>query len=154
MDGRSILFCMVIFGVAMLIIWPSANIGYGDDTAYAHVALMLVRAGHLVYNGWEAAFLVLHAYWGALFIRLFGFSFVCLRLSTIPFALGAVGLCYLLMRRSGLQTRNAILVTLLFGLSPLFLPVAVSFMTDVPSLFFMFASLYSLARAAESREPT
>src|SRR5208283_2779576 len=38
-------------------------------------------------------------------------------------------------------------------LCPLFLPVAVSYMTDVPCLFFLFASLYALTRAAEaSRE--
>jgi 4-amino-4-deoxy-L-arabinose transferase-like glycosyltransferase len=143
---------MAIVAVALLIIWPFANIGYADDTAYAHVALMLVRTGRLVYNGWEAAFLVVHAYWGALFIRLFGFSFVGLRLSTLPFALGAVGLCNLLVRRAGLQRRPALLVTLLFGLSPLFLPLAVSYMTDVPAIFFMFASLYSFARAEESSE--
>jgi len=141
---------MAILAAAMLIIWPFADIGYGDDTGFAHVALVLARTGHLLYNGWETNFLVSHAFWGALFIRLFGFSFVCLRLSTIPFALGVVGLCYLLMRRSGLQPRSAILVTLLFGLSPLFLPGAVSFMTDVPSVFLMFASLYSFARAFES----
>jgi hypothetical protein len=90
----------------------------------------------------------MHAYWGALFIRLFGFSFNCVRFSTIPFALGAVGLCYLLVRRAGLQAPAAVFVTLLFGLSPLFLPLSVSFMTDVPSLFFMFASFYALFRAA------
>ena len=142
--------CVGVVGVAILATWPFADIGYGDDPAYARMALMLVRTGHLLYNGWETAFLVLHVYWGALVIRLFGFSFVCLRLSTIPFALGSVGLCYLLVRRAGLQARNAVLVTLLFGLSPLFLPLAVSFMTDVPSLFFMFLSLYSFVRAAEA----
>src|SRR3989442_2944981 len=33
----------------------------------------------------------------------------------------------------------------------LFLPLSVSYMTDAPSLFFTFLSLYSLARAAEFR---
>jgi len=135
---------------AMLVTWPFADMGYGDDPPYAHVALVLSRTGDLVYNGWEGAFQVLHSYWGALFVRLFGFSFVCVRLSTIPFALGAVGLCYALVRRAGLRARDAVLVTLLFGLSPLFLPLAVSFMTDVPALFFMFASLYALIRAEET----
>jgi Dolichyl-phosphate-mannose-protein mannosyltransferase len=145
---------MGIVAAALISVWPFANIGYGDDTAYAGVSFMLGRTGHLIYNGWESAFLIFHAYWGALFIRLFGFSFVCLRASTFPFALGSVGLCYLLVRRAGLQARTAVLVTLLFGLSPLFLPVAVSFMTDVPAMFFMFASLYAFARAEElSSEP-
>lgn len=148
-EARNALLCVVIVAAAMLIIRPFADIGYGDDTAYAQVALVLARTGHLVYNGWESAFLVLHAYWGALFIRLFGFSFVALRLSTVPFALGAVGLCRLLVRRAGLAPRTSFLVSLLFGLSTLFLPVAVSYMTDVPAVFFMLASLYSFVRVEE-----
>lgn len=73
-----------------------------------------------------------------------------MRLSTIPYALGAVAFCYLLVRLAGLQAKAAVFVTLLFGLSPLFLPVAVSYMTDAPGLFFYFASLYFLIRAADS----
>ena len=143
---------MAIVAFAMVIVRPFAEMPYGDDFAYAHVALNLVRSGHLLYNGWDAAMLLSHAYWGALFIRLFGFSFACLRFSTMPFALGAVGLCYLLVRQAGLKVQDATLVTLLFGLSPIFLPLSVSYMTDVPCLFFMFASLYSLSKAATSSE--
>jgi hypothetical protein len=148
-DARNAWICISVVAAAFLIVWPVAEMAYGDDTAYTYVALNVARTGHLMYNGWESAVLVLHSYWGALFIRLFGFSFTCARLSTIPLALGAVGLCYLLVRRAGLGTQTAVFVTLLLGLSPLFLPVAVSFMTDVPGLFFMFASLYSLTRAEE-----
>jgi hypothetical protein len=149
-ETRNLLLCVVMVAIAIILIWPFANLGYGDDAAYSHVALTLERTGHLVYNGWESAFLILHAYWGALFIRLFGFTFVCVRMSTIPFALGAVALCYKLVRHAGLKPGVAVFVTLLFGLCPLYLPVAVSFMTDVPAIFFMFASLYSFARAEES----
>src|SRR5260370_1003290 len=149
MDIRNAWLCMGVVAAAALVIWPVAEMPYGDDTAYTHIALNVARTGHLAYNGWESAVLVLHAYWGALFIRLFGFSFNCVRFSTIPFALGAVGLCYLLVRRAGLQAPAAVFVTLLFGLSPLFLPLSVSFMTDVPGFFFMFASFYALFRAAQ-----
>jgi Dolichyl-phosphate-mannose-protein mannosyltransferase len=148
-DTRNMWSCMVLVVTALILVWPFANIGYGDDVAYAHLALILERTGHLVYNGWESAFLISQVFWGALFIRVFGSSFVCLRLSTIPFALGAVGLCYKLVRRAGLQPSSAVFVTLLFGLCPLYLPVAVSFMTDIPGVFFTFASLYSFARAEE-----
>lgn len=149
-DSRNSWTCVAVVAAAILIIWPVAESPYGDDTAYTYISLNLARSGHLLYNGWETAVLVLHAYWGALFIRLLGFSFECVRFSTLPFALGAVGSCYLLVRRAGLQAPTAAFVTLLFGLSPLFLPVAASFMTDVPALFFMFASLYFLSRAAEA----
>ena len=149
-DARNVLLCVALVAAALILVWPIAEIGYGDDVAYAHLAQTLERTGHLVYNGWESAFLISQACWGALLIRLFGFSFVCLRLGTVPFALGAVALSYRLARRAGLEPGKALFVTLLFGLCPLYLPVAVSFMTDVPAIFFMFASFYSFARAEES----
>jgi hypothetical protein len=148
--ARHVRTCLAAVSAAIVIIWPVADLPYGDDTAYAHMALNLVRTGHISYNGWEAVVQLLHTYWGALAIRLFGFSFVAVRLSTIPYALGAVAFSYLLVRLAGLQAKAAVFVTLLFGLSPLFLPVAVSYMTDVPGLFFYFASLYFLIRAADS----
>ncbi len=149
-DVKCVLACLAVFSAAVVLAWPFANLACGDDVAYAHVAYLLSQTGHLIFNGWEAAMMLQQAYWGALFIKLFGFSFVVIRLSTSPFALGSVALCYMVVRRAGLTARAATFVTLLFGLSPLFLPVAVTFMTDVPGIFFMFASLYSFARAEET----
>jgi hypothetical protein len=141
---------VAILAAAIAIVWPFGELAYGDDAAYAHMALQAARTGHLAYNGWEGAVMILHVYWGALFIRLFGFSFDCVRFSTLPLALGSVVFCYLLVRQAGLQAKEALFVTLLYGLSPLFLPVAVSYLTDAPFLFFLFASLYALTRAAEA----
>lgn len=143
------LLCMAAVATAMAFVWPFGDISYGDDFAYAHVALRLAQTGHFHYNGWEFAMLLAHAYWGALFIRVFGFSFECVRFSTIPFALGAVAVCYRLVRRAGLKPSFSLLTALLIGLSPLFLPVSVTYMTDIPCLFFTLASLYALSRAAE-----
>ncbi len=148
--ARDLGICLGAVSAAILIIWPMANWPYGDDTAYAQMALHLARTGHLTYNAWEAVVQLLHTYWGALVIRLFGFSFLAVRLSTIPYALGAVAFCYLLVRMAGLRAKEAVFVTLLLGLSPLFLPLAVTYMTDVPGLFFYFASLYFLIRASDS----
>jgi 4-amino-4-deoxy-L-arabinose transferase-like glycosyltransferase len=147
--ARHLGICLAAVAGAMVVIWPIADLPFGDDTAYTEMALHLARTGHLAYNGWEAVVQILHTYWGALAIRLFGFSFLTLRLSTIPYALGSVCLCYLLVRRAGLAAKAALFVTLLLGLSPMFLPVAVSYMTDIPGVFFLFASLYSFARAEE-----
>lgn len=135
---------------AITAVWPVAEFPYADDWAYTHMALQLERTGRLVYNGWESAMLIPHIYWGALFVRLFGFSFTGLRISTLPFAAGSVGLCYLLMRRLGLAASAAFFATLLVGLSPVFLPASVSFMSDVPCVFFTLLSLYALIRAAAS----
>lgn len=134
----------------MLATWPFADLSYADDFAYSDVALKLSQTGHFIYNSWEFAMLLAHAWWGTLFIRVFGFSFECLRFSTIPFSLGSVAICYLLVRRAGLRPPKALFVTLLLGLSPLFLPLSISYMTDIPCLCFTLASLYSLSRAAEA----
>ena len=149
-DLRNVFICAAILAAAIVIVWPVGEISYADDPAYTYIAQQAAQTGHFVYNGWEPTIMILHAYWGALFIRLFGFSFDCVRFSTLPFAFGSVVFCYLLVRRAGLQARDALFVTALFVLCPLFLPVAVSYMTDVPGLFFLFASLYALTRAAEA----
>jgi hypothetical protein len=148
-DTKNVSFAIAVVVFAMLSLWPFADMPYGDDFAYSHVALRLSQTGHMMYNGWEFAMLLAHAYWGVLFIRLFGFSFQCLRLSTIPFALGTVALCYLLVRRAGLNPSSALLTTLIVALSPVFLLLSATYMTDIPCLFFTIASLYSLSRAAE-----
>lgn len=150
LDIRYMWIGIAVVGIAIIIAWPIADLPFGDDTAYAHVALNLARTGRFAYNGWETNVLFVHACWGALFIKLFGFSFNCLRLSTLPFALASVGLCYLIVRRMGLQPVWALFVTLLFGLSPIVLPLAVSYMTDIPALFFMFGTFYLLCRAADA----
>ena len=108
---KHLAICLSAVGAAILLSWPFADLSYADDFAYADIALKLTQTGHLIYNGWEFAMLIAHAWWGALFIHLFGFSFQCLRFSTIPFALGAVCMCYLLVRRAGLQPSLALLAS-------------------------------------------
>lgn len=149
-DARNLLVCLAVLVAEIFFVWPFADIAYGDDVAYSHMAFLLSRTGHLVFNGWEAAMMVQQAYWGALFIKLFGFSFLSIRLSTVPFAVGVVAFCYLLARRAGLRSVMASFVTLLLALSPLYLPLAVSYMTDVPALFFFFLSFYAFVCVAEN----
>ena len=149
-DAIYIAICLAIVAGAFLLVWPAGDIAFGDDVAYSRMALRLAETGHLMLNGWEAAMNLQHAYWGALVIKLFGFSPFYLRVSTIPFALGAVALSYLLGRNAGLKNSAAALVALTLGLSPIFVPFALSYMTDVPGLFFFLVSLYALSRAFES----
>src|SRR2546425_6815583 len=147
-DLTNALICIAVVLAAIVSVWPFAKLPYADDWAYSYMALHLARTGQLIYNGWESAMLIPHTYWGALFIRLFGFSFSCLRMSTLPFAAGSAGMCYSVMRRLGLESSAAVFGTLLVALSPVFLPVSVSFMSDVPSVFFTLLSIYGLTHAA------
>ncbi len=136
---------------AVLLTVPFADVPYNDDWSYAFTVQHLARTGHLAYNGWATASLVVQAYWGAAWARAFGFSFTVLRVSILPVAAAAVSLVYLLGRRAGLRPAGAVFAALLVGWSPLYLPVAATFMTDAPGLFFTCLALYVLVRSADAR---
>jgi hypothetical protein len=129
---------------------PVVEMGTNDDWSYVQTALTLARTGRLQYNGWGAPFLGLQAVWGAAAIHIFGFSFTVLRLSMLPFAMGCSAVLFLLSRRLGLNRGLALLVALTACLSPLFIPLAASFMTDVPADFFMLLSVFGFVRAVQS----
>jgi hypothetical protein len=148
---RNGLFCALIFAACYWLTWPIAEMGFLDDFSYAKSAQVLARTGHLTYNAFAFPMLGWQAAWGALFIRLFGFSFSILKLATFFIALLTVFLFHSVLVRFGITARNAIFGTLTLGLSPLFLPLAASFMTDVYGLFAVLLCLYCCQRAMASQ---
>lgn len=147
-DVRNILVCICAVILACVLTVPLAETGVNDDWSYARTAFETARTGRIVYNGWSAAMLGAQAYWGALFVKLFGAHFWAVRLSTLCLMPGIVALCYILHRQAGIAPRYALFGTLTFGLSPYVLPYAVTYMTDVPSLLPFFAAIYGLAQVA------
>ena len=135
----------------LLAAWPFSGMSFNDDWTWAYTVKRLNETGHLTYNGWSSPSVIAQAYWGLLWVKVFGFSFNVLRISSLPLAAGAVALTYLLARRVGLLPNLAVFVSLMLGLSPVFMPMACSFMTDVPGLFFILLSMYALLRGFEAR---
>ena len=153
---RNGLICAFVVAACLWAAYPVAEMGFIDDWSYAEVAQVFAQTGHLAYNGWESATLGWLIPWGALFIKLFGFSFTVVRLSILPIAMATVLLFHAILLRFGVNERNAVLGTLTLGLSPLFLPLAASYMTDVPGLFVILLCLYLCQRAvaADSSKAT
>ena len=151
-DTRNLLLCVLVTLLAILVAWPFAEGGYIDDFSYIHMAKSLAETGRFAYNGWPTAMLGIQVWWGAAWIWLFGFSFTLVRLSVWPLALGAVALVYLIARRASLSPADSLFAALLTGLSTLFLPLAPTFMTDIPGFFFLLACLYGFTRAADAAE--
>jgi hypothetical protein len=143
--------CAVAPLFCYLLIRPYAEMGIGDDWSYIKSAQVLAQTGHIVYNGWATAMLGWQLYVGALFIKLFGLSFTAVRFSTV---IEAMATAYLLQRtcvRAGLNSWNATLATMTFVLSPLHLPLAYSFKTDVSGMFCIVACLYMCLRAVQTQ---
>lgn len=125
------------------------NSPYHDDWSYSDVALKFAQTGQIHYNGWGSPTLLFQCAWAALFIRAFGFSFNLLRFIALPFSVGFVCLIYFLGRQLGLRRSFAVFATLIVVLSPLFLPLSASFMTEPYALFFTLLCIYAAIRIAE-----
>jgi hypothetical protein len=112
------LFCALSVLLCELISRSYAGMGICDDGPYILVAQKLAATGHVAYNGWSAAMLLWQLYLGAAFIKLFGFSFTTVRMSTL---LVAAFLAFFLQRtmvRASVSESNATIGTLALVLSP------------------------------------
>jgi 4-amino-4-deoxy-L-arabinose transferase-like glycosyltransferase len=144
---RDGLLCALLMAACFLLARPFAEIGFIDDWSYIKTAQVFAQTGHFAYNGWATATLGWQVLLGALFSKLFGFSFVHVRLSTLLVAVGTVYVFHQNLVRFGISRGNAAFGALTLGLSPIFMAMSASYMTDVPGLFCTLLCLYLCQRA-------
>jgi hypothetical protein len=142
--------CCATVLLCLAIAQPFANSAFNDDWSYSYVALRFAQTGRLHYSGWGSPMILVQTVWGAAWIRVFGFSFNVLRAATVPFSLGFVVLVYALGRKSGLERNFALFGAIAVGTSPLFLPLAASFMTEPYGCFFGTLCLYAAIASAQT----
>jgi len=143
--------CALIPILCYLLIRPYAEIGIDDDWVYIKDALKVAQTGHISYSGAETPILGWQLYSSALFIRLFGFSFTAVRLATVIEAMATSFVLECTFERAGLNRWNATLATATFVLSPLYLPLVCTFMTDVSGALCVVVCLYMCLRAAQTQ---
>ena len=147
---KGALLCALFPVVAVMAALPFVEMGINDDFSYTQIALRLAQTGKLAYNGWNTPMIGLQAYWAALFIKLFGFSFALVRFSTLPFAAGCSVLLYLLALRAGLSRTLAVFLAFVLAFSPLAIPLEASFMTDIPGQFFTLLCVLCILEATDT----
>jgi hypothetical protein len=143
------LCCAVLLG-AILAAHPFNEAGFEDDWSYGRVALKLAQTGRIQYNGWGGALILTQTLWAAPWIRLFGFSFPVLQWSSVPFSLGFVLLVYAAGRLAGLSRELSAFAAMCTATSPLFLPLAASFMTEPCACFCTMACICAALRALQA----
>jgi hypothetical protein len=150
------LLCALMLILCYGIVRPYAEMGIDDDWSYVKSAQVLAQTGRIVYNGWASPMLGWQLYFGALFVKLFGFSFTAVRFSTLIEAMATAFLLERSMVLAGINEWNATLATMTFVLSPLYLPLTFTFMTDVSGVLCIVLCLYLCLRAlrAESQIST
>jgi hypothetical protein len=147
---RPALLCAFLLALCTLATYPFVEMGQCDDFAYVRSAKTLAETGHIIYYGWASAMLGWQLALGALFIKVFGFSFTTTYASVL---IVAVATAFLLQRTFvllGLRETNAVFATLTLVLSPLFIPLSFSFMSDIPGLFAIIVCLYLCLRAIQA----
>jgi hypothetical protein len=87
------------------------------DWSYIRSAQVLAQTGHIVYNGWAAPMLGWQLLLGAVFIKLFGFSFLVLRTVTVLIATLTAFLFHRILVRCGVNEYNSSIGTLTLALS-------------------------------------
>ncbi len=143
-------FCVLVLALGVLLAHPFVEMGFNDDWSYIWSAKVFAQTGRIAYNGWGAMILGWQLPLGALFIKLFGFSFTAVRASVFLLSLATAALLHRVIVRCGISERNATFGTLLITFSPLFLPLAFSFMSDIPALFCVLLCVYSCLRATQA----
>lgn len=140
--------------LAILLAHPFNQTGIDDDWSYARVAMKFAQTGRIQYNGWGSPLQLIQTLWAAPWIRIFGFSFGVLQVSTIAWSLGFVLLVYATGLRLGLSRELSAFAAIGTGTSPLFLPFAASFMTEPCACFFSAACICCALRALQERLPS
>jgi len=142
--------CALAVLVCELVSWPYTTMGVCDDMSYILIARKVAETGHIFYNGPTTPMLGWQLYLGALFIRLFGYSLTTVRMSTLLVSLVLAVVLQRALVRANISERNATLGTLALVLSPLYLVLSVTFMSDIQGLFAIVLCLYGCLRALQA----
>lgn len=130
-----------IWAVLILIINPSGNFPLNDDWSYAHNVRALIEEDKIYFSPWPAMTLYAQTLWATLFCKLFGFSFVVLRVATLVLAFGTSLAFFELLKRQMQSHLGAFLLTIVLIANPLFIAQSFTFMTEIYYLFFACMSL-------------
>ena len=144
------LFCALALLLCELASHPFAEMGISDEWSYIRSAQKLAATGHIIYSGWSSPMMLAQLYLGAAFIKLFGFSFTTVRMSTVFIAAVMAFVLQRTLVAANITERNATIATLAFVLSPLYLLLSATYMTDISGLFAILICLYGCLRALQS----
>jgi len=127
----------------LLVVNPIGDFPLNDDWAYAENVKALVVDHKIYFSDWPAMTLIVHTVWGALFCKIFGFSFTVLRFSNLIMGWFGLLATYALFREGNFSKKNAFWCTLLIGFNPIYFSLSYTYMTDVPFYtLVVMASLY------------
>lgn len=130
-ENKYFLTLLIIFAISELIISPLGNFPLNDDWSYAKSVLIYHNEGKYEIGDFGAMTLFTHLVWGILFTKLFGFSFIVLRFSTIISSI--IGLYFLNKLVVAISNNKALgfITCLVLLFNPMYFCLTNTYMTDV-----------------------
>jgi len=144
----SVLF---VYLVSFFFVSPFYEYPIGDGWTYAKVAKHFYEKGQFQTLPWYGQSLIAQIWWAFLFLLPYGFSFSALHLSSAVMGFWAILFFYLLMGRLGFQEKERFWGMLLLTISPPFILLSRTFLTDLPFLTLYLAAAWAYAKGFSSR---
>ncbi|MFP6584126.1 MAG: glycosyltransferase family 39 protein [Candidatus Hydrogenedentota bacterium] len=136
--------------LTMLLVSPVGDFPLNDDWIFAQSVQAILETGSYDGHPYADPLFMMHAMWGAVISKLFGFSFTVLRLFTLVSLFIASWSAALSARLLGANRGVQLLLGVVVTANPIVLNLSYTFMTDIPFLALAHASLYWFLRAHRS----
>ncbi|MBA3679991.1 MAG: glycosyltransferase family 39 protein [Bacteroidetes bacterium] len=130
LQHKYFLFILSIFIVCEFIVNPIGNFPLNDDWAYGKAVFISVNNGYTI-GDFGAMTLFTHLIWGIGFVKIFGFSFTVLRISTLISAIISLFFLNKLIVKISNNQLLGFFACLLLLFNPLYFNLANTYMTDV-----------------------
>jgi hypothetical protein len=132
----------VLFLVAEIFIFPNGNFPLNDDWAYALCVKNFVSAGSFSFSFWQAIPNLPSILLGIIFCKIFGFSFVVLRMTSILLTFSSVLLLGHTLGKYHSNKRTVFLILLVFAFNPLVFNLSNTFMPESMLTFLTIACVH------------
>jgi hypothetical protein len=150
---------LALVGLWIFLVWivnPVGDFMVNDDWSFIKALETVVFEGRMGSTGWGPTgapggpALIAHLSWGRLFTYFLGHSVTTLRISVLTMGfLGSVAFL-ILLRSTGASSRISLLGAVTLVMTPFFLPLCFSYMTDITFTSLAILSLLFLHRGVES----
>ena len=148
---REIAPILALWAAAIAFIRPVGEFPLLDDWDFTIATWNFAQSGHFHFTPFTAASLRAMVLWGAALTRLFGQSFLVLRLSTMTLGAIALVLVHRILFRAGVPCAGRVIGTLAFAFHPIFLWSSCTYMTEVPFVCASLAAFLLIWRAMEEK---
>jgi len=128
---RYFFLLLLIFFIAEVLVNPFGNFPLNDDWSYSKSVKILLEENEINIGDWGAMTLVTQILWGFLWTKIFGFSFIVLRFSTLFSACLGLFFLFQITFRLSQSSKVSFWCCLVFLFTPLFFNLSNTFMTDV-----------------------